>query len=316
MLFLSESDVRRLFSLEDALTAVEEVTILQREGKVLNHPRQRLRMPNGFFHSMMAAIPDWNVFGGKVYTTFQGRTEFFVYLYSAEDGALLSVMQGNTLGQRRTGAASAIATKCLSRENTTVLGLIGSGFQAETQLEAICAMRPVRSVLVYSRSQERCNRFVDKMKTVVGAEVLRAESAEEAVRESDIVATATNSREPVLLGKWLHEGQHLNATGGNMLVRRELDEDAVSRCDVLVVDSIEQARIECGEFLPLLDKGRLHWDRVHELHEALAGKFRSSEKQITLFKSHGIAAWDVASARIVFQKAKEQNVGQKIAVPT
>ncbi|MFQ5797938.1 MAG: ornithine cyclodeaminase family protein [Bacteroidota bacterium] len=315
MLFLTESEVQRLFSLDDALNAVEEVTLLQGEGKVLNHPRQRLRVSNVFFHSMMAAVPGWNVFGGKVYTTTRGRTEFFVYLYSAEDGALLSVMQAKTLGQRRTGAASAVATKHLSRKDCSILGVIGSGFQAETQLEAICAVRPVRNVLVYSRSKEHRERFVEKMQSNVDAEVRTVASGEEAIRRADIIVSATTSKEPVVLGAWLREGQHLNATGGNLLVRRELDEEAVKRCDVLVVDSVEQAKHECGEFLPLLEKGRLHWNQVHELHEATSRNLRSKENLITLFKSHGIAAWDVASARVVYQKAREQKVGREIAVP-
>lgn len=315
MLFLSESDVRRLFSLDDALTAVEDVTLLQGEGKVLNHPRQRLGMPNVFFHSMMAAIPDWNVFGGKVYTISRSRVEFFVYLYSAEDGTLLSVMQANILGQRRTGAASAVATKYLSRKDCSILGVIGSGFQAETQVEAICAVRPIRHVLVYSRSKEHRERFVQKMRSNVQSEVGTVMSGEEAVREADIIVSATTSKEPVVLGAWLREGQHLNVIGVNTLVRRELDEEAVRRCDVLVVDSIEQAKLECGDFLPLLEKGRLRWDQVHELHEAASGNLRTNASLITLFKSHGIAAWDVASARIIYRKAKEQKIGREVDVP-
>ena len=316
MLFLSESDVRQLFSLEDALAVVEEVTALQNEGKAMNYPRQRLRMQNGFFHSMMAVIPAWGVFGGKVYTTFRGRTEFFVYLYSAEDGTLLSVMQAETLGQLRTGAASAVATKRLSREDSSILGMVGSGFQAEAQLRAICAVRPIRNVLVFSRSREHCDQFVQRMNAVAEAEVLTVTNAEEAVRKADIVVSATTSREPVVLGAWLREGQHLNATGGNMLSRREIDEEAVERCDVLVVDSLEQAKVECGEFLPSLEKGRLRWDQVHELHETVSRNFRSSEKLITLFKSHGIAAWDVASARAVYRKARKQKVGREVVIPT
>ena len=224
--------------------------------------------------------------------------------------------QADALGQKRTGAASGLATQYLARPDATEAVLFGAGWQAETQLLAIDAVRTLKRVSIVNRTPERRKAFIDKMQPRVQAELAPADSAEEAVKQSQIVITMTTSREPVLKGEWLQPGVHINAAGGNLLLRREIDDDVVMRCNHLVVDSIEQCKIESGDFLGVIETGRRHWEHFVELRDVVAGlkPGRTSPSDITLFKSGGIALEDVAIAKLVYERAIEQGIGRKLDV--
>jgi alanine dehydrogenase len=225
-------------------------------------------------------------------------------------------MHADHLGQMRTGAASGIATKCMARPDSKRLGIFGSGKQARTQVQAICKVRSIVHVNVFSPNEERRRTFAREMSEVCKTDVVAVARPEEAARNMDIVTTATASREPVLFGEWLAQGTHLNIIGSNFLGKAEIDMQTVRRCKKIVVDSKDQARLEAGDLRPALEEGVLHFAEVQELGQIIAGRFRGREhaEDITMFKSLGIAIEDVATAAKVYAKAKEMGIGRVLEV--
>jgi ornithine cyclodeaminase/alanine dehydrogenase-like protein (mu-crystallin family) len=237
-----------------------------------------------------------------------------VMLYDYETGALLSCMEGGRLGQIRTGAASGLATKYMAKEDSATVAVIGSGFQARTQLEAVCAVRDIKGVKVFSRKEERRTAFAERSSESLKVDVKAVESAQECVEGADVVIVITSAREPALLGEWLSPGTHVNAAGGNHWMRREVDEETVLRSEVIVVDDLDQAKIECGDLMWLEPRGSFRWDMAKELQDVVAGRVngRPSEESITLFESMGLALEDIAAAHLVYNKAKAQGIGQEL----
>jgi alanine dehydrogenase len=313
-LYLKEHDVEELVSVPEVIDALDAAFRDQAAGRAWTNPRNRLRLPGITLHMMAGAIPGY--FGYKAYTVAAGKTQFFFFLYSAQTAEMLAIIEADALGQRRTGAASGLATQFLARPDATEAVLFGAGWQAETQLLAIDAVHTLKRVWIANRTPERRKTFIAKMQPRVKAELAPANSAEEAVKQSQIVITITSSREPVLKGEWLQPGVHINAAGGNLLLRREIDDDAVMRANRIVVDSIEQSKIESGEFVGVIETGRRHWEDFVELRDIVAGlkPGRTTPSDITLFKSGGIALEDVAIAKLVYERAVERGIGRKLDV--
>ena len=313
-LFLREADVAALVGIDDVIDTVERSFREYGTGRAVNRPRQRIVVEGGTLHVMAAGIPDWGVLGLKSYAVTPEGRRFISLLYSAETGDLLAMMEADTLGRLRTGAASAVATKYLARADAGAVGIIGTGWQAKTQLTAIARVRPVALVKAYSRNPLRREAFAAGMVQELGAEVVAVDSAEEAVSDVDIIVTITNARDPVVLGAWLRPGVHVNAVGSNAANRRELDSEAVARADRIVVDSKEQALAEAGDLLAPIHEGRLSWDRVAELGAVVAGAVpgRQDDGEVTLFESLGIALEDVATMHQVYTRAKQTGRGEEI----
>ncbi len=315
-LLLNEAEVTMLLPMSLALEAVEEVFRWQGEGKLTNRPRVRVPVPGGLLHVMPAAVPEARVMGLKAYATVRGGTKFVVLLFSAETGTLLAVIEADRLGQMRTGAASGVATKHLAGPDADSVGSNGTGWQARSQLEAVCAVRRVREIRVYGRDPERRARFAEEMTPALGVPVVAVERPEVAARDASILVTITSSRTPVLEGRWIAPGAHVNAAGSNALQRAELDVEAVRRAGVLVTDSLEQARLECGDLVAALEQGAIRWDDVRELGEIVAGRHpgRTRADEVTLFESQGVAMEDVAVAVRVLARARERRVGTEIPI--
>jgi alanine dehydrogenase len=318
-LVLKEADVEHLLTMPDAIAALETVFRQQHptagEQQALNRPRGRLQPPGAILHFMTAAAPGLGVFGFKAYTVARpGVARFVVMLFSTEDGHLLAQIEADKLGQMRTGAASGLATRYLARQDAATVGIVGGGWQARSQLQAVCAVRPVQVIRAAGRDPARLRAFCEEMSAALGVPVTPVESAEAAVRDADIVITATNAREPVVLGDWLKPGAHLNVMGSNWANRREVDERAIARSDLIVIDSKEQGMLEAGDLLVPIQQGLLSWDRVHELHEVVAGAIpgRQRAEEITLFKSLGLALEDMAVAEHVYKLARERGVGKEL----
>jgi ornithine cyclodeaminase/alanine dehydrogenase-like protein (mu-crystallin family) len=311
-LYLKESDIEQLVSVPDVIEALDAAFRDQAVGKAWTNPRNRLRLPGITLHIMAGAIPGY--FGYKAYTAAAGRTQFFFYLYSAQTTELLAMIEADTLGQKRTGAATGLATRLLARTDAADATLFGAGWQAETQLLAMDSARRLKRVWIVNKRPERRQAFIRKMKPHVKPELFEAGSAEEAVRQSQIITTITSSREPVLKGEWLQPGAHVNAAGGNLLLRREVDDEAVMKSNRLVVDSIEQSKIEAGELLGVIETGRRHWEDFVELRDVVAGlkPGRTNPSDITLFKSCGIALEDVAIGKLAYERAVERGVGKML----
>lgn len=318
-LFLHEDDVARVLRMDDVIAAVEDAFRQHGRGKAVNRPRQRSTSGTSVLHVMSAALPALGVMGLKAYSSAARQTRFVGMLYSTETGELLAMMESDRLGQMRTGAASAVATKYLALPEAGSVGIIGTGWQARSQVIAISRVRPVALVKCYSRDARRREAFAGEMVQELGAEVVACDTPADAVDTVDIIVTATNAREPVLPGAWLRPGVHVNAIGSNWADRRELDADAVGRCDRIAVDDLEQARIEAGDLIAAVEAGRLTWDRVTELGLIVAGGApgRTAPGQITLFESQGIALEDVAAMKLAYDRALAIGVGEplKHAIP-
>ncbi len=312
-ILLRESDVEKLATMKMAIEAVEQAFKLQAEQKADVAPRRRCRVEHGMLHVMSASLPTLGYAGLKSYTSVAGKTQFLVLLYKA-DGQLAAVIEADKLGQLRTGAASAVATKYMARSEASRLGIIGTGFQARTQVQAICAVRSIKTVLAYSRDAKKREQFCKDMTELVGIGVYPAGSAEEAVREVDIVVTATNSKDPVIKGEWLSKGLHVNAIGANALSRQELDVDAVGKSACVVVDSVEQAKLEAGDLARAAEAEAFYWEDARELGLVVTGEFpgREDAGEITLFESQGIALEDVALALRIYDQAVKAGMGERL----
>jgi alanine dehydrogenase len=317
-IYLTEQDITQLFSMEDALSAVEAVFKLQASGQATNESRRRVHAAGASLNVMCGAVEQIGTFRGvaglKAYTVTRHGARFHVSLYDAESGELLAFLEANKLGQMRTGAASGIATKYLANPDAKSVGIYGSGWQASSQLEAVCAVRPIEAVKVYSRSAENREQFCRDMSAKLKDVKIEPVSQANDAAGSDIIITITSAREPVLEGARLNPGAHINAAGNNSILKRELDDEVIKRSAFIAVDSLDQARIEAGELVVPVEKGLLTWERVKELRLVVSGeiKGRTDSREITLFKSLGIAIEDVAAAAIVYRKAKAQKVGKEM----
>jgi len=315
-LFLTESDVENLLKMTDAVRVVEEALRELGAGNAVNRPRQRVHVPNGILHVMPAGLSKRGYVGFKYYSSFPPKTRFWFHLIDAKNGDVLSVMQADRLGQQRTGAASGVATKYLARAEAATVGILGTGWQAESQLEAICTVRDIRLVRCYSLNSEHRKVFAKKMSAQLKVDVRGVDSAAEAVGDADVVVTATSAREPVLRGEWVAPGTHVNAVGSNRAASRELDDEVINRSSFICADSLEQAKIEAGDLISPAERGVLSWQRVHELSEVVAAQVqgRAGRDAVTLFKSTGIALEDVAVGAWVFERAREQGMGKEISL--
>ena len=314
-IFLMENDVKEILTMDMALDTVEESFRLMAEGTASNSPRSRIRLPNGVLNFMAGAAPGIGVMGFKSYGVTRGNpVKFYVQLSSTETGELLAVIEASDLGQIRTGAASGVATKYMAKEDASSVGVIGSGYQARTQLEAVCKVRPITSARVYSRKPENREKFAADMSASLGIEVTASESGEACVKDVDVVITMTSTSRPVLEGDWLSPGTHINAAGANHWMRRELDGKAVGRADVVVTDDIEQAKLECGDLIYPNEFGTIRWEQVISLSDVVAGvaKGRNSAEDITLFESQGLALQDLTTGMRIYNIAKERGLGQQL----
>jgi alanine dehydrogenase len=309
-LFLSESDVQELLSPADAVDAVEaSFRRMAAADGVQLAPRRRLDLEEGRLADMAASDLELGYAGVKAYAGFQDGAAFVVALFSVARPELVAVIEADRLGRLRTGAASAVAAKHLAREGATSLGVIGCGGQAETQVTCIRAALPaLEHVVAYCRTERKLQAFC----RAVGAEP--GESHRDAAA-CDIVVTITTSRDPVLRGEWLNAGALVCAAGANNGKARELDNVVLERASFVCCDWLPQARLESADLIEPVETGVLDWLEVHELSEVVGGELpgRQSPDDIVVFKSNGIAAWDVAIAVSAVERARERGVGIDLA---
>ncbi len=307
-LFLGEEDVRTLLTPADAVAAIEGCFRRMAEGTVFNAPRRRLQLDEGRLADMAASDLGLGYAGVKAYAGFREGAAFVVALFAADRPELVALIEADHLGRLRTGAASAVAAKHLARAGAQSLGVIGCGDQAETQVSCIRAAVPaIERVVAYCRTERDLRAFCKR----VGAEP--GESHRDAA-EHDIVVTITTSSDPVLRGEWLRPGALVCAAGANRPGARELDNVVLERASLVCCDWLEQARMESSDLIEPVDTGALDWLEVHELHEVVGGELpgRQSEDDIVVFKSNGIAAWDVAVAAAAVERARERGIGREL----
>lgn len=313
MLLLSEDDVRQVLTMEVALDAVEAGFRSMALDEAVNIPRARPQTDHAMLHVMAAASKTLGCLGYKAYATTRKGAHFHLGLYDGKSGELLCLMRADYLGQVRTGAASGVATRYLARPDAQTAGVFGTGKQARTQLLAVSKVRRLSRVQVFSPTEEHRYSFAAEMSRACDVEVEPVAHPEFAANH-DIVITATTSREPVLHGDWLAPGAHLNIIGSNFLGKAEIDVSTLRRCDAVVVDNKDQARMEAGDFVKALEEGVLRWPDVSELHHLVVGRLTGRERpeDITLFKSVGIALEDIAVAVQVYEKARAAGLGRQV----
>jgi ornithine cyclodeaminase/alanine dehydrogenase-like protein (mu-crystallin family) len=307
-LYLTENDVAELLPSADAVEVIEACFRRMASGSVENRPRYRLDLEGGALAVMAAADLELGFAGAKVYAGFRDGARFVVLLFRADSPELVAVLEADKLGQLRTGAASGVAARHLARDGARSLGIIGCGWQAESQLAAIRAALPdLEQVVAYCRTEERLRTFCEEHDAEPG------ESHQDPAA-CDVVVTVTGSPDPVLRGEWLRPGALVCAVGANDGRRRELDNVVLERAAFVCCDSREDARLESADLIEPVGSGVLDWLEVHELQEVVAGEIagRQSAEDIVVFKSNGIAAWDVAVAVAVVERARAAGVGREL----
>jgi alanine dehydrogenase len=314
MLYFTEAEVRDLLPMRQAVELMQSVFERLAKGEAINQPRRRLILPTGSVLHYMAGS-DGRYFGAKVYSAHARHGAHFLFLlYRAEDAEPLAILEANHLGQIRTGAASGLATKYMARQDIDTLAIIGSGFQARSQLAAMLAVKAFRQVKVWSRDSAKRTAFAAECSSLFSITVVATDTAEEAVRGATVVVTATNAKEPVLAAEWIAPGAHVNAMGSNQANRRELPTELVHRANSIAVDSIEQARMESGDLVLALDEDGWKNPKIVELKDVVTGAALRERPHdaITIFKSNGIAVEDVICAGYVFEQGSKKERGTKI----
>jgi alanine dehydrogenase len=307
-LYLTEAEVDDLLTPAEATAAVEASFGRLARGRVDNPPRVRAALPDGDFAVMPCVDHELGLAGLKTFAWLPGGTPFLVVLFSIAQARIEAIVEADILGQRRTAAASAVAAKHLARSGATTLGVIGCGRQAAAHIAALrVALPALERVVVSCRNEQRLHAFCVEH----GCDP--AGSPREAA-ECDVVVTVTTSRDPVLRGEWLRDGALVCAVGASEPDARELDDVVLQRAAFVCCDSREQARGESGDLIDPVAHGILDWSRVHELQDVVAGELagRSRADDIVVFKSNGIAPWDLAAAARVVELARAAGVGREL----
>ena len=313
--YIDENTASKILTMDDALNLVEESFTTYAQGKSFNMTRQRMRIRKGALHMLPGAVPYKNVIGFKAYTSFRAGLIFKVHLYDAENGSPLAIIDANEIGRLRTGAATGIATKYMAKKESNTAFIFGGGFQAEAQLEAVCKTSNIKKAFVTTRKIENAQAFADKMSKSLGIEIIPTQNIENDLPQADIIITITTAVKPLFEHTMLNpNGVHINGAGSNALIRAEIPEKTIEAAEVLAVDSKDVAAIECGDILPSLEKGRLHWNEIVELGEITAG-FRSgrvTDNGITIFQSQGMGLQDIMCAEFIYRKALAEKLGKDL----
>ena len=314
-LFLSEADIASLLTMRHAIEAVSAVFKIAGEGAVINPPRQQIDMPGGYLRLTSAIVGPLNkiavkVSSSMVFASESGRT---LLLIDGTTGRVDAIIEVFRLGALRTAAASGAATDLMAHPDADTLGVFGTGRQARTQIAAVAEVRPIHRVLATGRNPERLEAFCAEMTAELGLPASPAKSADDLYGCAILVA-ATTSAEPVIFGRLLRPGTHINAIGANRLERHELDDAVIPRCALIAVDNKAQAKKESAALLRAVEQGALTWDTVRELGDVIAGagRERCTPEAITLYASHGVAMEDVALATKAYELALAKGVGTEV----
>jgi alanine dehydrogenase len=319
-LILDNDEVAASVEIAALVDSLETAYRLDAAGGVETVPRINLGggQPHGFFRVMPVVVRDMGIMGLKAFAaSSDGTVRYVIALWAVESGELLTLMDANYLTAARTGAITGLATRVMADAlEGDEVGVIGSGLEGRTNLEAVCAVRPVRRVKVFSPNEARRERFAEEMSERLGIEVTAVESAE-AAADTPIVIVATNTGNNsgilALEGKWLRPNAHVNAIGSTMPALREVDPEAFERADLVVLDTLHAAT-ESGDLIAATDAGTLHPDRIRELNDVVtAPRFTAdSRPPLTVFKSVGAGLQDIIAASVVFEAAREAGVGREV----
>jgi alanine dehydrogenase len=325
MLILDQRAVQKLLPMHECIDVMASTLATLARGNAVLPLRTVVRIPDtgDFFAVMPAVLAEPKTIGAKIITVYPGNhgTKYdshqgAVLLFDGENGSLAALLDATAVTTIRTAAVSGLATRLLARPNATELAILGAGVQGHSHLEAIQAVRPLSMVRVWSRSAEHAQVLVGVATSRFGLDAVMSPTAEDAVRNSSIVCTTTSSTQPVLFGEWLNPGTHVNAVGASTPNARELDSNAVIRSR-LYVDRRESALNEPGDILvPLRESAITPEHIVGEIGELVIGiaRGRTHDREITLFKSLGLAVEDLGAASHVYAKAMREGVGERVTL--
>ena len=310
-LFLRDEEVNQCVTMPEMLAAIESMQRHYGQGEVYNLPRRKIIAPGGLLSVMGGGLFYDGVLGVKTYTVVRGQYSFQVSLYDADTGKLLLYTQANRLGQLRTGATTGVAVKYLANIGAETIGIIGTGYQAPTQLEAVSLVRNIRQVKAYSRTAERRDAFAKTMTDSLGVEVSSVATNEAAARDCDMVICIAAAMEPVLEGEWLSSGALAIGAGPTTWRAREVDDATMTRAARIIVDSADQAPVEAGDLASAVDRGILQWSQLNELRHVVAGVVdgRQDPSEIIYAKLMGTGVADVAAAKLAYDNAKAKGLG-------
>jgi alanine dehydrogenase len=338
VLVLKNDQMESLLPMSEEIEAIEQAFVELGQGKAMNAPRARLRTPwkeeggQYYFNNIMGLVPGVKSMALRIDSSFSRQIEVdgskrrvypgdfigLVMLFDMDTCEILALMDDHFISTMRVGATSAVASKYLARKDSKVMALLGSGEQAKTQVTAHAVVHKLSQVKVYSPTKKNRERFAKELGEETGIDVIAVDSAEEAIRGSDIVTAATNTVDPVIQGKWVEPGMHLNSIvgGDGFLPRKELDDEAVQKADLIVVGYKPQIFLDKqAEFHDRLERGLVKAEDLHELGELLNGKCRGREndQEITFFKNNtGMGIQFAATARKMYEKAREKGIGTEL----
>jgi ornithine cyclodeaminase/alanine dehydrogenase-like protein (mu-crystallin family) len=313
-LILREADVQALIEMDDVIKAVRDSMVELGRGTAQNEPRRRSFAPGSMLNVMFASYPGGGYTGVKAYTHSGGHARFLVVMFGV-DGSLEALIESDFMGAYRTGAATAVALEALAPGSSATVAMIGTGWQASTQVLAISRVMEIKQLRVFSRNHERRDAFAQDQEDQLGVKTVSAESAEHAVRGADVVITITRSASPVIESDWVEPHAVVVAAGSNYSNRAEIPADLVARAQTVVVDQLAAAQIESGDLILAHEAGRFDWDGAVELGSVLAGNWKPpSRPGITLFESHGLALWDLAAGSVVLAAARQRGLGEEVAL--
>ena len=311
-ILITEKDVKNLLTMELAICSLEEIFKKESIKDSVNSSRIRINLPEGSLNFMAASSKSLNLIGTKSYIPkTKTAIKFYVQLYDGENGNLLSVIEANLMSRIRTGAASGLATKYLAKKNSSVLGIIGTGTQALHQAIAICKVRKIKTINIYSRNVNNRKNFCALInKNINNVNAISVKTSKECVENADIITTITNSDSPVFSSKWIKPGTHINAAGSNVSTKREIDKETISKASTIVTDNIDQAKIECGDLIQPISNGITSWDKINTLSDLITGKIkgRSTDNEITIFESQGVAIEDLAIGSLLYDLAVKKAI--------
>lgn len=325
MLFLSEKQVQSLIDIAELISTLENAHVQYSTGKAVMPVRLVVPLPQiqGRITSMPGFLNENKALGMKVVTYFQENPRRnlpailgTILLFSAETGKLIAVMDGSYVTAIRTACASAMATKALANAETPVLGILGAGVQARAHIEALTQVKKIERIKIYSPSGASAAGIKKDLEPAMTIAIEATASAEDAVRDVDLLVTGSTAKEPIVKSAWLKAGVHINAVGSHRPDHREIDGATVARAKV-VVDSREAIMAECGDILLAIKEQAISENHVHgEIGEVIAGTKpgRMSASEVTLYKSVGIAIQDVATANLVYRKALKRGVGTNVEI--
>ena len=310
-LYLTEGEIAGLLTMPDVVDALEEMFRARARGEIVNRPRTRVPITGGSYNLMPAGWIERGVVGHKTYTASAKGASFQIVLYSADGSGLLAVMGGGRISGLRTGAVTGLAARHLAARPGGPIAVIGTGFQATAQVNGLVAATNATEIRVHGRTPEKRESFAARMAESTGVDVHAVDSVEAALEGAPVVVTITNSAEPVLRAEHLRPGLTIVAAGNNTWLRSEIDPAIVGRADVVVVDDIDNAKVEAGELMRAAEAGLFSWDSAVALHDVIGGARagRTTPDQIVLVELQGIGIEDVAVAELAYRRACEAGIG-------